>query len=77
MMIQASHDFDIQLNWSTMIGDKRSDILAGQRADIPVTVLVRSYQTDSEPLAEIRPTYVANGLCEAAQLILGHRLKER
>lgn len=72
MMIQASQDFDIQLNWSVTIGDKRSDILAGQRADIPITTLVKSHQTDLESLPDVRPTYVANNLREAARLILGH-----
>jgi D-glycero-D-manno-heptose 1,7-bisphosphate phosphatase len=62
MMIQASHDFDIQLDQSVMIGDKCSDILAGQRASIPVTVLVESHKTGSGLLPNIGPTYTVSNL---------------
>ena len=58
-----------RLQRRVIIGDKRSDILAGQRANVPVTVLVPSYQTHSEHLPEAKPTYVADNLYQAAQLI--------
>jgi D-glycero-D-manno-heptose 1,7-bisphosphate phosphatase len=72
MLLQAREDFDIQLGSSFMIGDKGSDILAGQRAHVAATVLVTSHKTDLGLLPNVRPTYVANNLFEAAQLILDH-----
>jgi D-glycero-D-manno-heptose 1,7-bisphosphate phosphatase len=72
LILQARDDFDIQLGLSFMIGDKSSDILAGQRAGVAATVLIASRRTDSGLPPDIRPTYVASNLFEAAQLILDH-----
>jgi D-glycero-D-manno-heptose 1,7-bisphosphate phosphatase len=72
MMLQASEDFGIQLNASCAVGDKTSDLLAAQRAGVPVTVLVGSPNANVALQPIIRPTYISNDLYEAAQLILGH-----
>jgi len=72
LILQARDDFDIQLGSSFMIGDKGSDIVAGQQAHVAATVLIASRRTDSGLPPDIRPTYVASNLFEAAQLILDH-----
>lgn len=75
MLFQARDDFDIQPGLSFMIGDKGSDILAGQRAGVTATVLLASHKTDSGLPSNVRPTYVTSNLFEAAQLILDHRAR--
>jgi D-glycero-D-manno-heptose 1,7-bisphosphate phosphatase len=42
MLIRASQDWGLSLADSVMIGDKESDIVAGKRAGVRQTVLVRS-----------------------------------
>ena len=75
MLIQARDDFDIQLGLSFMVGDKGSDILAGQRAGVAATVLIRSYQTESSLTPDVVPTYVTDDLYNAAKLILDHQAR--
>lgn len=73
MILQASNDFDIQLDLSFVIGDKNSDVLAGQRAGVSASVLIESHKTSTGLSSNASPTYTARNLCEAAQLILNHR----
>jgi D-glycero-D-manno-heptose 1,7-bisphosphate phosphatase len=72
MLLRARDDFDIRLGSSFMIGDKGSDIVAGQQGGVAATILIASRRTDSGLPPDIRPTYVASNLFEAAQLILDH-----
>ena len=72
MLLQARDDFNIQSSLSFMVGDGVSDILAGQRAGVAATILITSHKTDTGLLPNVRPTYVASNLFEAAQLILDH-----
>jgi D,D-heptose 1,7-bisphosphate phosphatase len=72
MFLQARDDFGILLDASFMIGDKGSDILAGQRAGVAATVLVPSHQTRQSLTPDIIPTYRGGNLYEAAKLILDH-----
>jgi D-glycero-D-manno-heptose 1,7-bisphosphate phosphatase len=72
MLLQAMKDFDIQPSLSFMIGDKGSDILAGRLAGVAATVLVQSPKTEATIMYRDMSTYVANNLCEAARLVLGH-----
>jgi len=75
MLLQARDDFGIRLSSSFMIGDKSSDILAGQRAGVAATVLVRSHQTEPSLRPDIMPTYAAEDLYSAARLILDHQAR--
>jgi len=72
MLLKARDDFDIQLGSSLMIGDKASDIVAGQQAGVAATVLIASHKADSGLPLNATPTYVTSNLYEAAQLILDH-----
>jgi D-glycero-D-manno-heptose 1,7-bisphosphate phosphatase len=75
MLLQARDDFGIQLGLSFMVGDKGSDILAGQRAGVAATVLIRSYQTESSLTPDVVPDYVTDNLYNAARLILDHQAR--
>ena len=75
MLFQARVDFGIDIGSSFMVGDKISDILAGQRAGVAGTVLIPSHQTRRESFSGVEPTYVADDLLQASRLILDHPAK--
>ena len=75
MLLQAMHDFDIQPHLSFMVGDKISDIAAGQRAGMAATVLIKAQGPDRASAPEVAPTYVASNFYAAAKLISGHRAR--
>ncbi len=75
LLLQASADLCIAPERSFMIGDKGADILAGQRAGVAATVLVRSSQTTASLTPDIAPTYKAENLYDAARLILDHQAR--
>jgi len=70
MIQKAAEEFDIQLSQSYLIGDKTSDILAGQRAGVSKTILVRSPKTELTIPSEVKPTFFAQNLIEATKLVL-------
>lgn len=70
MLQKAADQFGIQLNQSYLIGDKSSDILAGQRAGVSTTILVRSPKTELTICSKVQPTFIAKRLREAVALIL-------
>lgn len=72
MLLQASDDFDIQLSSSFLIGDKGSDILAGQQAGVAATILIASRETDSASTPNATPTYAVRNVYEAAKVILDY-----
>lgn len=73
LLYQAARDLDIDLRASYMIGDKLSDIQAGQAAGCR-TILVRTgYGAEIEKRlsdAECRPDYIAANVLEAVDWIL-------
>ncbi len=71
MLLQANRDFGIRLDASVMIGDKNTDIVAGQRAGVAITVLLKENQYEIETLMSSKPTFVVRNLEEAAEVILG------
>jgi D-glycero-D-manno-heptose 1,7-bisphosphate phosphatase len=70
MILRARGEFDIDLDHSLLIGDKISDIIAGQRAKIPVTILVKSPKTDMTNLQNVHHTRMVDNLFEASQYVL-------
>ena len=71
MLLRASVDLGIDLTASYMIGDKGSDLAAGQRAGVKATILIPSSQTgSSHDSIVVKPTFVANDLIQAARAIL-------
>ena len=51
MILKAQHDFDIDLSSSILIGDKQSDIEAGEKAGVGITTLFQSGQNTVMPFA--------------------------
>lgn len=72
MLMEASADFGLDLGRSFMIGDKTSDIAAGQRAGC-VTILVKTGKAGKEEGAlDVSPDYCADSLASAADIVRSH-----
>ena len=69
MLYRARDEFKVRLDRSFLIGDKGSDILAGQRAGVQATIVVPSYQTAAS-LGDAIPDHTASDLHDAARWIL-------
>jgi D-glycero-D-manno-heptose 1,7-bisphosphate phosphatase len=70
MMLQASADFNIDLNRSWMIGDILDDMEAGNRAGCKTILLDAGNETEWEINSYRSPDYYADNLIAAAQIIL-------
>jgi D-glycero-D-manno-heptose 1,7-bisphosphate phosphatase len=68
MLLQAAKDFNLDLAASVLIGDKLSDVQAGQRAGVGRTVIVESGHC-LVPEARSAADGVAADLLEAARLL--------
>lgn len=68
LLEQARRDFDIDMRRSYMIGDRASDILAGQKAGVRTILLESGYGT-AKLEAEISPDYVCNDLLDAIEIL--------
>jgi histidinol-phosphate phosphatase family protein len=69
MLYRARDELKVCLDRSFLIGDKGSDILAGQRAGVQATIVVPSYQTAAS-LGDTVPDHTASDLHDAARWIL-------
>jgi D-glycero-D-manno-heptose 1,7-bisphosphate phosphatase len=75
MLIQAALEFDIDLSRSWMIGDRISDIIAGNKAGCK-TMLVTTGMHNEKPIISeamdlsIQPDYVCSNFLEAVKIIL-------
>lgn len=70
MILEATHEFEIDLDRSYMIGDRRIDVEAGRSANCRASLLVDIDGTDSENVAAFRPDAVVRSLLEGAEWIL-------
>jgi len=70
MLLAATQDHTVNLSASWMIGDRASDVFAGQRAGCR-TVLLEGVET-SETIAQCQPTLVCDGLWSATQVIIAN-----
>lgn len=71
LLLKASHDFDISLSQSYMVGDGLTDIEAGSRAGCRTIFIGRwkpEYSQFIRP-SDLRPRFVAKDLREAVQII--------
>ncbi|MBU2639699.1 MAG: D-glycero-beta-D-manno-heptose 1,7-bisphosphate 7-phosphatase [Nanoarchaeota archaeon] len=68
MLEQAVTDHGIDLQQSWVVGDKTDDIEMGTRADCK-TILVRTGKAGNDGHFKVSPTYVADNLLKAAQII--------
>lgn len=75
MLFQAADEFNIDLKNSFMIGDRISDIIAGNKAGCK-TIQVNTGRHLDKPIisnaydSSIKPDYICNDLLEATRIIL-------
>jgi D-glycero-D-manno-heptose 1,7-bisphosphate phosphatase len=71
MILRAAEDLSIALADSWLVGDKSSDIMAGQAAGLK-TILVKTGYAGREPGgSNVIPRYLAGNLLEAVEIING------
>jgi D-glycero-D-manno-heptose 1,7-bisphosphate phosphatase len=71
MLTRAEKELDINLKQSFMVGDKLSDIEAGERAGCK-TILVRTgYGTEELKRNRIDCNHIADNIYDAVEYILG------
>lgn len=68
MIFKAAKDLNVNLRKSFLIGDKTSDILAGERAGI-ATILVKTGYGGRDKRHNAKPDYVARNLADAVECI--------
>jgi D-glycero-D-manno-heptose 1,7-bisphosphate phosphatase len=71
MLLEAARDLAIELDHSYMVGDKASDIEAGNRAGVKATILFARDPVDNNTAC--RPTTIARTFHEVAEFILGQQ----
>jgi D-glycero-D-manno-heptose 1,7-bisphosphate phosphatase len=69
MLLAAAADHDLDLSASFAIGDKRSDVLAGQRAGCRTILVQTGAAGRGEPELDATPDFVASHLLAAANWI--------
>lgn len=70
MLLRAAREHDIDLSRSWMIGDILNDVEAGKKAGCQTMLINNGNETEWLLTAERKPTFMANDLKEAAELIL-------
>ncbi len=68
MLLQAARELDIDLAASFLVGDKTSDILAGERAKVK-TILVETGYGGTDGANKVVPNIFAKDLWHASQLV--------
>jgi histidinol-phosphate phosphatase family protein len=69
MIDRAVQDFGIDVRRSFLVGDKTSDVAAGQRAGLR-TILVQTGEAGQDGTCQAASNHVVADLCEAVELIL-------
>ncbi len=67
MLLRAAHDLDIDLSQSIMVGDRLSDVEAGQAAGC-ATIFIDLDYTETKPTTQ---THTVRSIVEAVDIILG------
>jgi len=73
LLARAAAEHGVKLSASFMIGDRGSDIAAGQRAGCRTLLIARSYSN----CVSIKPDWQVADLLEAAGVISGQRSEVR
>jgi D-glycero-D-manno-heptose 1,7-bisphosphate phosphatase len=75
MLRQAAREHDIDLSCSVAVGDRWSDIEAGQRAGVRTVLVLSGYGSveAARPAANIRADFQADTLIDATTWILRQR----
>lgn len=69
LLLKAARDFAFNLKTSYLVGDKISDIEAGQRAGC-TTIIIKNGEDRGDSMGKNRADYTASNLSEAVDLIL-------
>lgn len=69
MLFEAAEEFKIDLTKSFVVGDKTSDVVAGQRADCTTILVLTGKAGKEEDAIPIKPDYIVDDLYAAAVLI--------
>lgn len=70
MIEQARRDFEIDMEKSWVIGDKKIDVETGQRLDLSTALVLTGYGETHRDSIEPAPTIIAKNFGEAASRIL-------
>src|SRR5207248_4133814 len=71
MLLQAARELDLDLSRSFAIGDKKSDVLAGQAAGCRTFLVQTGLAGQEEPELVVQPDWVVPDVLEAARIIQG------
>ena len=71
MIEAACADFEIDMNRSWMVGDKKIDVETGFNAGILSALVLTGYGRQHKPLLEYMPSLICTDLMEAAEEICG------
>jgi D-glycero-D-manno-heptose 1,7-bisphosphate phosphatase len=69
MLLRAAEEHGIDLSGSFMIGDKKSDVLAGRAAGCASILVLTGKGGQGEPDLSVMPNFVAKDLVQAADWI--------
>jgi D-glycero-D-manno-heptose 1,7-bisphosphate phosphatase len=76
LLLEAANDFELNLSASYMIGDKTSDIVAGQSVGC-TTILVKTGKAGlEEDAVPVEPALTVDHLLQAAQIIQAYRVAQ-
>lgn len=71
-MIEAAQaDFEINIERSWMVGDKKIDIETGWNGNLSTAMVLTGYGSEQKKLLEVQPTVIANHFGNAVEEILG------
>ena len=71
MILRAAEDLSIALEDSWLVGDKSSDIMAGEAAGLKSILLKTGYAGREPGGSNIKPEYLADNLLEAVKIVNG------
>ena len=71
MIESAMSDFEIDIERSWMVGDKKIDIETGQAADMSTALVLTGYGLSHKSLLQDLPNVISTDLAEAANHIVG------
>lgn len=69
MLLRAAGELSIELKESWMVGDKSSDILAGQAAGVHTVLVKTGYAGKEQGTIPVKPDHIADNLYDAVQYI--------
>lgn len=75
MITSATADFDIDLENSWMVGDKKIDVETGQKANLRTALVLTGYGLQHKLLLEAAPTLISADLGEAVQKIVSLKMR--